>query len=139
MLGKTLARFVYQALGKEEDLWWQVEGIVSVPLHPKRQKERGFNQAQDIARELARLKGIEVIENHLRKRKNVLPQTSLSRADRQKNVRGAFEVIKPEGIEGKVLLLVDDVYTTGATIKECSSVLLKAGAKEVKALTVAQA
>ena len=130
---------MYQALGKEEDLWWQVEGIVSVPLHPKRQKERGFNQAQDIARELARLKGIEVIENHLRKRKNVLPQTSLSRADRQKNVRGAFEVIKPEGIEGKVLLLVDDVYTTGATIKECSSVLLKAGAKEVKALTVAQA
>lgn len=139
VLGKTLAHFVFESLGKEEDLWWEVEGIVPVPLHPKRQKQRGFNQAQDIARELARIKGIEVIENQLRKKKNVLPQTTLSGLDRQKNVKGAFEVQGEDRIKGKVLLLVDDVYTTGATIKECTLVLLKAGAKEIRALTVAQA
>ncbi|GAH54355.1 unnamed protein product, partial [marine sediment metagenome] len=112
---------------------------IPVPLHPKRKKKRGFNQAQIIAKELARIKGIELRDQMLLKIKNVPPQTSLRVEERAENVSGAFGVAKGDKIKGKVVLLVDDVYTTGSTIRECSSVLRNAGVKEVKALTVAQA
>jgi len=139
VLGKDLANFVYRALGREEEIWWKVDAIIPVPLHPKRKKKRGFNQAQIIAKELARIKGIELRDQMLLKIKNVPPQTSLRVEERAENVSGAFGVAKGNKIKGKVVLLVDDVYTTGSTIRECSSVLRKAGVKEVKALTVAQA
>jgi len=137
-LGKDLARFAYCTL-KEGDIWWKVEAIIAVPLHPKREKQRGFNQSQIIARELAKLKGIEIAEGILVKVKNVPPQTLLEAEEREKSVRGAFGVVKVEKIKGKSVLLVDDVYTTGATIRECSRVLRRAGVKEVKAITLAQA
>jgi len=139
VLGKDLARFAYSALEKEEGLWWGVEAIVPIPLHPKREKKRGFNQARILARELASLKSIELLEGQLVKVKNVPPQTSLEREEREKNVRGAYEVAKRKRIKGKILLLIDDVYTTGSTLRECSAVLREAGAKEVRALTLAQA
>jgi competence protein ComFC len=139
VLGKDLAHLVYRALGKEEEIWWKVDVIIPVPLHPKRKKERGFNQAQIIAKELARIKGIELGDKLLLKVKNVPPQTSLRVEERAKNVSGAFLVTQKEKIKKKVVLLVDDVYTTGSTIRECSFALRKAGVKEVKALTVAQA
>jgi len=139
ILGKDLAHFVYRTLGQEEEIWWEVNAIIPVPLHPKRKKQRGFNQAQIIARELARLKGIECVDRRLVKIKNVPPQTFLRVEEREKNISGAFRVVHREKIKGKVVLLVDDVYTTGATIRECSSVLRDAGAKEVRALTLAQA
>jgi len=139
VLGKDLARFAFTALGKEEDLWWGVEAVVPIPLHPKREKKRGFNQAQVLARELARLKGLGLLEKQLVKVKNVPPQTSIEREEREKNVQGAFQVVKRKTIEGKILLLIDDVYTTGSTIRECSAVLREAGAREVRALTLAQA
>jgi ComF family protein len=116
-----------------------VDVIIPVPLHPKREKKRGFNQAQIIAKELAELEGVRLLEGVLVKTKNIPPQTFLQLKEREKNVRGAFRVNKEEEIKGRVVLLVDDVYTTGSTIRECSSVLKKAGAKEVKALTIAQA
>lgn len=139
VLGKDLARFAYRTLRNEEALWWDVEAVVPVPLHPKRKKQRGFNQALIIAKELAMLKGIKLVEGQLVKLKNILPQTSLKAEDRQKNVKGAFGIKEREKIEGKVILLVDDVYTTGSTIRECSSVLKNAGAKDVRALTLARA
>ena len=139
VLGKDLAHFVYRTLGREEEIWWKADAIIPVPLHPKRKKQRGFNQAQIIAKELARLKGIEFVSGRLVKIKNVPPQTSLEVKEREKNVSGAFAVVKREEIKGKVVLLVDDVYTTGSTIRECSSVLREAGVKEVRAMTVAQA
>lgn len=139
VLGKDLARLVDRALGREEEIWWNVNAIVPVPLHPKRKRERGFNQAQIIAKELARIKGIELWDQLLVKIKNVPPQTSLRVEDRVESVSGAFGIVKGEKIKERVVLLVDDVYTTGSTIRECSSVLKQAGVKEVKALTVAQA
>ena len=139
VLGRDLARFVYRALGREEEIWWKVDAVIPVPLHPKRKKERGFNQAQIIAKELARIKEIELRDGLLVKIKNVPPQTSLRVEERAENVSGAFAVAEGEKIGGKGVLLVDDVYTTGSTIRECSSVLRNAGVKEVKALTVAQA
>ena len=110
-----------------------------MPLHPKRKKIRGFNQAKIIAEELARLKGIELEEGVLKKVKNIPPQTLIEMDEREKNVSGAFRVVDEDKIKGKTIILVDDVYTTGSTVKECSAVLRKAGAEEIRAITVAQA
>jgi ComF family protein len=128
-----------RTLGKEENIWWEADVIIPVPLHPKRKKMRGFNQAKVIAEELARLRGIKLEESVLAKVKNVHPQTLLEMDEREENVSGAFSVVDEDKIRGKTIILVDDVYTTGSTVKECSSVLRKAGAKEVRAITVAQA
>jgi ComF family protein len=139
VLGQYLGDFAGEALSAEEDLWLGVDAIIPVPLHPARENKRGFNQAQVLAQRLSEIRNIVVLEKRLVKVKNISPQTSLKAEARARNVRGAFKVKKPEEIEGKILLLVDDVYTTGSTLRECSSVLLKAGAKEVRAVTVAQA
>jgi competence protein ComFC len=139
VLGKSLAEFAVQALGQEESLWWKLDALIPVPLHPKKKKQRGFNQAKLFARELAKLKNLPVIEKRLVKVKTTPAQSSLKAADRRRNLRGAFEVIRSEEIEGKNLLLVDDVFTTGSTLRECSRALKKAGANEIRALTIAQA
>jgi len=139
VLGEELAQFAYQALKEEEVLWQKIDAFIPVPLHPKRRRQRGFNQSQVIAEGLEKIKEIKVFKGILVKAKNVPAQTSLVAEDREKNVIGAFRVSKEDRVKGKRLLLIDDVYTTGATIRECSRVLKKAGAKEVKALTLAQA
>lgn len=139
ILGRHLGDFVSLALSDEIDLWEGVEAIIPVPLHPKKQKARGFNQSQVLAKRLARHKNIRLMENRLVKVKNAPPQTSLEAGERAENVRGAYRVRKAGDLEGKIVLLVDDVYTTGSTLRECSAALRKAGVKEVRAVTVAQA
>lgn len=139
ILGRDLAYFIYQAFKDDEAIWWGLDSIIPVPIHPRRKKIRGFNQVQIIAKELSRLSGIEIVEKCLIKTKNVPPQTSLDAKERRRNVRGAFEIKRSESIKGKIILLVDDVFTTGSTIYECSFVLKNAGAKEVRALSLAQA
>ncbi len=139
VLGEKLARFAYRVLKVEEGLWQKVDAFIPVPLHPKRRRQRGFNQALVIAEELEKIIGIKVGRGILLKIKNVPAQTSLEAEDREKNVIGAFRVAHEDQVKGKRLLLIDDVYTTGATIRECSRVLKRAGAKEVKAITLAQA
>lgn len=139
VLGKDFARLIIRTLGKEESIWWKADMVIPVPLHPKRKKARGFNQAQVMAEEIARIKGINLEDSVLVKTKNVPPQTFLEFEEREENVKGAFRVVAKERIERKTLILVDDVYTTGSTVKECSLVLRKAGAREVRVLTLAQA
>jgi competence protein ComFC len=139
VLGNALAAFVLLALGREASLWWEVDSMIPVPLFPEKEKQRGFNQAAVLAKELARRKNVEMIERQLIKVKNTPPQTSLEAADRHRNLKGAFEVIPNHRIKGKTVLLIDDVYTTGSTLQECSLALMKAGALEVRALTIAQA
>lgn len=139
LLGKELARFAQAVMKDELELWWKVEALVPVPLHPKRRRERGFNQAQVIARELGRLTGIKLVDDFLVKVKHVLPQTSLEAGERARNVKGAFAVKKGRQAEWETMLLVDDVYTTGATVRECSHVLKRAGVSEVRVLTLARA
>ncbi|MGD8534542.1 MAG: ComF family protein [Candidatus Aminicenantes bacterium] len=139
VLGKDFARLIFQRLGKEENIWWNADFIIPVPLHSKRKKKRGFNQAQVIAAGLAGIKGIKLEEDALVKVKNVLPQTFLETEEREQNVAGAFRVVDEEKIKGKIVILVDDVYTTGSTVRECSLILKEAGAKEVRVLTLAQA
>jgi len=113
--------------------------IIPVPLHSKRLRERGFNQALLLVKELGRRTRIPYSKRLLQKRILTPPQVNLSGGEREKGVRGSFHIQRDEEIEGKSILLVDDVYTTGATVNECSKVLLKAGAERVDVLTIAHA
>jgi ComF family protein len=139
VLSKPLATFVLQTLGREEALWWGVDCVVPVPLSLEKQKLRGYNQAFEISREIAKKKNIELIVGQLIKVKRTPPQTSLEASERRKNLKGAFEIVDNQQIKGKTILLVDDVYTTGSTLQECSLTLTSAGAVEIRALTLAQA
>jgi len=139
ILGKHLAGLIAAALGGEDDLWDGVDAVIPVPLHPEKLRKRGYNQAAVLARQLAGLKGLPFLGNRLIKARNNPAQTSLDAADRQANVRGAYLVRRAESVKGRTVLLVDDVFTTGATIGECSRTLVRAGAREVRAVTFAQA
>lgn len=139
VLGRELALFAHRTLGKSEELWKGTEVVVPVPLHPKKKRNRGFNQAEIIARELAKIKGVALVKDALAKVRVTPAQTSLLAEERRQNVKGAFGLKRREKIEGRSVLLVDDVYTTGSTIRECSAVLKAGGAKDVRALTLAQA
>ena len=110
-----------------------------VPLHRRRLWERGFNQAVLLGKPLAKLWGIPLVVNNLRRTRWTEPQVTLSAAEREQNVRGAFTLADPVAVEGKRILLIDDVYTTGSTVMECSRVLRKVGAAEVYVITVARA
>lgn len=108
--------------------------VIPVPLHVRRLRERGFNQALLLAQALPG----RLLRDTLVRIRHTQPQTGLSPTARRENVRRAFAVRRPEVVKGKSVLLVDDVYTTGATVRECSRALLAAGAREVRVLTVAR-
>ena len=139
VLSGVLADFLIRSLGREEDLWSGVEAVIPVPLHPAKERSRGFNQARLLAKRLARQKNIPLMKRRLVKVRPTAAQTSLKARERETNLKGAFQVKRGAGLEGKIVLLVDDVYTTGSTIRECSRALKKAGVKEVRAVTVARA
>ncbi|MEM7503696.1 MAG: ComF family protein [Pseudomonadota bacterium] len=114
----------------------QIDAIVPVPLHRWRQARRGYNQADELAAVLARGSGLPV-EHRVRRRRATRSQSELSAAERRRNVRGAFRV--DVRLDGRRVLVVDDVMTTGATAAELASQLLRAGAASVSVLCVARA
>ncbi len=113
--------------------------IVPVPLHKERLRKRGFNQALLLAKELSRRTGIPYRKRILQKQRPTLPQVELSGAEREKAVRKSFRILDRDELKGKTILLVDDVYTTGATVNECSRILLVAGAHRIDVFTLAHA
>lgn len=114
----------------------QAQGLIPVPLHPRRLRERGFNQSLLIARVLAYRTGISVWPARLRRVRPTPPQTGLTAAARRLNMAGAFEC--RERLDGQTVVLVDDVLTTGATLRSCANALTRAGAGEVRVLTLAR-
>ena len=112
--------------------------IVPVPLNKKRKKERGYNQSELIARELSNETNIQMVKDCIIKVKNVEAQSSLNKEERQKNIQGVYELINTKDLDGKKVLIIDDVYTTGSTINECSKVLSKAHTSKIGALTIAK-
>ena len=146
-LGKRLGGLLAEVWdGIEEDHEDDRTVLVPVPLHTSRQRERGFNQAELLARGLtARLEKIrggrapQVDARSLRKIRATPPQTGLSVSARHENVRGAFAVARPERIHNKKIVLVDDVMTTGATLSACARAVRVAGARSVCGLTLARA
>lgn len=114
--------------------------IIPVPLHWKRFASRRYNQASLLAYALARHCNLRVLPDALKRIKPTQPQTGLTRKERQKNVHGAFEVNAKysQAIQGKSLLLIDDVMTTSATLQQCARILLKNSAATVNVLTLAR-
>lgn len=112
--------------------------LVPVPLHPRRLRERGFNQAELLAAELGRRAALPVAAATLVRRTDTASQAGLTAARRRENVAGAFSVRHRSRVAGRVVVLVDDVYTTGATARACARTLRDAGATEVRLLTVAR-
>jgi ComF family protein len=110
--------------------------LVPVPLHPKRLKQRGFNQALLLAKAFPQ---VRLGRQALTRVRYTVPQVELKPKERRDNVKGAFAVPDPALVKGKNVLLIDDVYTTGATVRECAKVLRRAGARQVEVLTVARA
>ena len=139
-LARPLAAWADACLAGETELWEGADLLVPVPLHRARRRERGFNQARLVAAGLGRARGLEVLgRGCLVKARRAPAQAGLRAADREANVRGAYAVRRPDEVRGRTLVLVDDVTTTGATLRECARVLVEAGAREVRAVTLAQA
>jgi ComF family protein len=112
--------------------------IAPVPLHPLKQREREFNQAEILARHLSAATEIPLNTKLLRRASPTMTQTLLTREQRAKNMRGAFAVRNGTKLEGERVVLVDDVFTTGATTSACASALRAVGAGEVCVWTVAR-
>jgi ComF family protein len=137
-LGKPLGRLM--ARGCEDFLnECRPDLIVPVPLHPKRLRWRGFNQSVLLARQVSRAYEMPMDPFILLRRRETPPQTQLTEEERRKNMRGAFALNQEKSVDGKIILLVDDIYTSGATVDECSRALERAGAKAVYVLTLARA
>ena len=109
-----------------------------MPIHKKRKNERGYNQSELIARKLAKNLNLELVNDSLIKQKNTLPQSTLSKKQREENAKQVYKIQNKPKIENKKVILLDDIYTTGATTKECSKVLKQNGAKEILVLTIAK-
>ena len=109
--------------------------IIPIPLHPARLSERGYNQSELLAREVSKLCGIEVRTDIIERKRNTKQQSKLSKKERGKNLLNAFTV--KGDLSGKSILLLDDVITTGNTICACAEALTAAGAKDVRAVSLA--
>jgi ComF family protein len=134
-----LARPLGERLALAANPFAGYDAIVPAPLHWGRRWNRGFNQADLLAREVSRRTGIPVDRRLLRTRPTP-PQAGLSAAERRRNLQGAFAAAgEKAAIKGKNLIVIDDVMTTGATLEACARVLKRAGAAEVAALALARA
>jgi len=133
-LGQLMARGCVEFLSG-----FHADVIVPVPLHGKRLRWRGFNQSLLLARQVSGLYGVPVDPFLLQRERETAAQTQLPEDERRRNVRGAFAIRPDKAVKDQTILLVDDVYTSGATVNECSRTLKSGGAKEVYVLTLARA
>jgi len=136
-LRHPLADWLAQALEDPRIASRPFDAFVPVPLHHIRFREREFNQAAELAALVSRRCGIPVW-NVLKRTRYTSTQTKLDRAERMENLRGAFRVRQTARVKERHLVLVDDVFTTGSTVEECTRVLLHAGASSVRVITVAR-
>ena len=134
-LGILLVKYLSQSPTLEME---EIDVVIPVPLHQKRQRERGFNQAHLLAEVISRYYDKPVLPA-LERVKNTQAQFDLDRKDRFVNIRDAFRVADNKAVYNKQVLLFDDIYTTGSTIAECAKVLKIAGAKRVEVLTLSRA
>ncbi len=135
-VGSFLGKLIFIWYG-EQIKEWKIDMIIPVPLHHLKKAERGYNQSAYIAKGLSKHSGIELKEKILKRKRFTESQTMKTLNEREVNIRGAFVVKKPGFIKSKNILLVDDVITTGATIKECGRCLINNGANRIYAASVA--
>lgn len=130
---RQIGRILIQELGKETIVLLKrlpVDGIVPVPMHWKKEKARGYNQAYLLAKEIGNLLELPVYKNYLIRTVSTVAQKELSVGERKKNIKKAFK-IGENVVKLNHILLVDDIYTTGATVSACAGTLKEAGAKKV--------
>ncbi|MDP9052956.1 MAG: ComF family protein [Acidobacteriota bacterium] len=132
-LARPLAAFLERAIAVDEPF----DAVVAVPLYWRKSWERGFNQAELLARHIAKRRGVPLL-TALRRKRATAAQASLANAGRRRNVAGAFALRRNQNLAGKKILLIDDVMTTGATASACAAVLKRGGAKSVSLLTLAR-
>lgn len=112
--------------------------IIPVPISKKRYKERGYNQSLLIANEISKQTNLELVNNCLIKTKNIIEQSKLNKEDRQQNIQGVYSIQNEEIITNKKVLLIDDIYTTGSTVNECSKILQQARPEKIGVLVLAK-
>lgn len=131
----------FAALAEEADataLFHEPDLILPVPLHIRRLRWRGFNQSLLLAKTCFSTWKEKIHPDLLQRHRATIPQTQLDGADRRSNLAGAFSLRDPEAVRDKRVLLVDDVFTTGSTLRECAEILSKAGAGKIIAFTLAR-
>ena len=134
-LGRTLGMLLADAVASQAPAMPDL--LVPVPLHPARLRERGYNQAVELARPVGRRLGLPVADAARRTRATP-GQAGLSAKERRRNVRGSFEAVAPNRLKGKRVAIVDDVFTTGATATEMANCLKRAGAASILIWTLAR-
>lgn len=132
---KSFGEVMLRALEKENI--GNIDYIVPVPLHRARKAERGYNQAELLARHISLKLGIPLERNSLRRVKATKIQNKLARHEREQNIKDAFKIRDIRVFKDKRILLVDDIFTTGSTVNECSRILKEGGAAEVFVITIA--
>lgn len=137
-LADHLAQLMTATLLKEFDIG-EIDTIVPVPLHKRRLRWRGFNQSLLLAKGISSATGIEVDYFTFKRIRHTKPQTRLPLSQRSENVKGAFQVVRPNFVKDRAILLVDDVFTSGATLTECAKTLKANGARAVYALCAVRA
>jgi ComF family protein len=135
VVAPTLALLLQRAYA---DAGWSADLVAPVPLHPARQRQRGYNQAERLARPLARVLALPLVPGCLRRVRATADQIGLDAGARRANVAGAFAVAQPGSVAGRTVLIIDDVATTGCTLDACGRALLDAGATAVYALVLAR-
>ena len=112
--------------------------IIPVPISKKRQKERGYNQSLLIAKKIAEQTNLQLINNCLVKTKNIIEQSKLNKEERSHNIQNVYELKNVHLIQNKKILLVDDIYTTGSTVNECSKTLNQGNPEKIGVITLAK-
>ncbi len=112
--------------------------IIPVPIHKRRKQQRGYNQTELIAKEISKNLNIKIEKDILIKSINTRAQSELNKKDRQCNLKGAFKLQNMQKITNKNVLIIDDIYTTGSTVNECSRMIKLARAKSIGILTIAK-
>lgn len=136
-LGEALGAYLANRCVVDHLLRGSVDAVIPVPIHPARERARGFNQAALLARPVADLLGVPLLSGALRRVRKTAPQVGLSGEARRRNLAGAFLVPEPGAVYGRRVVLVDDVFTTGSTVSECAAALTAVGALPVPVVTLA--
>lgn len=136
---RVLAQPLAEILARRwENISPTIDMVVPIPLHGARRRRRGYNQARLLASAFCQRSGLPLADGVVIRQRNTPSQVGRSRAERQRNMRGAFRCID-DALRGKSLLLIDDVCTTGATLDACAQALLQGGANQVHAFTLTRA
>ncbi len=136
---RDIGRFfgdIILGLEQADPIWGRIDGLLPVPLHKLRMRDRGYNQSEIIAEPISKATGIPMFSKSIKRVRNTSSQTKLNAKERENNIAGAFMV--SERLTGKKLAIIDDVITTGATTKELASAIKQAGGEVVCAMCVAR-